>query len=294
MSASGADPAAPRIPRADATWSGHVAAVIVGALVATSVSACGGSSKQNDAGPPPSPPVKSQTVLVPFQLTSVYKLEQDGDGDFTATASFYDATRTWDLFGAGGGVELTGGDAVYCDGLPLDTKTTTQVGGLVGVEYSRTIPKGKTAYRFELRRPEYDETLYVDVAVPEPFQIVTGPFAVTLASGSMNLAWQPITTQGATMTIIAVHKTGTCGYAVITDETVIRDALPDTGSVSLTPTDFATPQNNAACVDDIRVERRLAQQSGGHTTVGGFDVSGAADIRIGLVHRETTSVTVTP
>jgi hypothetical protein len=238
--------------------------------------------------------VKSTTLVVPVQLISVYKLEQDGDSDFAAKASFYDATRAWDLFGAGGGVELTGGDAVYCDGLPLDTKTTTQVGGLVGLEYSSTIPKGKTAYRFELRRPEYDETIYADVAVPEPSQIVTGPVAVTLASGSMNLVWQPITAQGGTMTIIAVHKTGTCGYAVITDEMVIRSALPDTGGVSLAPTDFATPQNNAACVDDIQVERRLAQQSGGHTTVGGFEVSGAADIRIGLVHRETTSVTVTP
>jgi hypothetical protein len=137
--------------------------------------------------------VKSQTVVAPFQLINVYKLEQDGDSDFTATASLYDATRIWDLFGAGGGVELTGRHAIYCDGLPLSTKTTTRVGGLVGVEYSSTIPKGKTAYRFELRRPEYDETIYVDVVVPEPFRIVTGPFAVTLASGSMNLAWQPIT-----------------------------------------------------------------------------------------------------
>jgi hypothetical protein len=238
--------------------------------------------------------VKSQALVVPFQLISVYKLEQDGDGDYVAKASFYDETRAWDLFGAGGGVQLTGGDAVYCDGLPLDTQTTSQVGGLVGLEYSRTIPKGKLAYRFELRRPEYDETIYVDVAVPEPFQFVTGPFAVTPASGSMVLAWQPITARGATMTIIAVHKTGTCGYAVYTTQTVIRSDMPDTGSISFTPTDFATPQNNAPCVDDIRVERRLAQQSGGHITVGGVELPGVADIRIGVVHGETTSVTVTP
>ena len=39
---------------------------------------------------------------------------------------------------------------------------------------------------------------------------------------------------------------------------------------------------------------RALVATSGHMTVGGFEVSGAADIRIGLVHRETTSVTVTP
>ena len=61
------------------------------------LSACGSDGSGKTA-----PPTQSNTVAVPFQITTVYALEQKGDTDPIARARYYDVTQVLDVWGNAG------------------------------------------------------------------------------------------------------------------------------------------------------------------------------------------------
>jgi hypothetical protein len=193
----------------------------------------------------PAPPTESSTIVVPYQITTQYSLEQDGDNDLTARARYYDSLQFFDWFGNEGTIELSPGDHAYADGKPLDIETKSTLAGKLRVDYSQTIATGKDAYTFELRRPN-DEAVRCQVPAPEPMEVSasdTVAFAV--------LSWKPVL-EGATVEVeLATDQVG-CGPAVLVGP--IATNVADEGRYQFDPLPYRSADHE--CTYGVAVRRR--------------------------------------
>lgn len=195
------------------------------------------------------PPTQSDTVKVPFQITTVYALEQLEDGDYTARARYYDVLQTWDWAGNAGTIALSPGDAAFADGTRLDVETRTETLGTLRVDYSQTIPKGKRSYPFELRRPK--ETISASILPPTPFTLTVVDNWDGRRGTGVSIAWEP-PVEGATVMILA--KTETAGCALFEEGGLTLQPVQDVGKF-----DWATAESfrqEHDCPFEITVERR--------------------------------------
>lgn len=210
-------------------------ALVVAAL---SLSACGSDGQGKTA-----PPTQSDTVEVPFQITTVYALEQVGDTDPIARARFYDAAQVFDVWGNAGTIALSPGDAAFADGKQLDIETRTEVLGTLRIDYSQTIAKGKESVLFELRRP--GESIEADVPAPEPFTVV----AEDSGGGLVHIEWSPVQ-KDSKVTVLLVAKNG----CALFDKGTLANTVDDRGSHTWSAESFRSTTKD--CEFDIQVERR--------------------------------------
>ncbi len=188
------------------------------------------------------PPTASSSVNNPFQLTTVYTLEDDGTGgDYVARARYYDALGLFDIWGNVGSVALSGGDLAFVDSTPLDTETRLDVGGAKRVDYSHKIGRGKPSYVFELRRPN-DEVYSATIPAPsQPLVVETKSDPV----GTITAKWTPVPDAN----LIARATSDVCSTSVETpDGNRERDMGASTVRVRYTA--------GQQCTVELTIERR--------------------------------------
>lgn len=213
--------------------SGTAPSFFVGSVAALSfafASGCGSDGSGNVA-----PPTQSSTVEVPFQITTVYALEQKGDADPIARARYYDAAQVLDIWGNAGTLALSPGDGAYADGKKLDIETRTEALGTLRVDYSQTIPKGKPSYAFELRRPQ--ETISATIPAVEAFTLQTDEFA----PGQFRIEWSPIQ-KGAKVSVVVVAKSA----CAVFEEGMIESNADDRGMTTGLRSPFARRRRTAS------------------------------------------------
>jgi hypothetical protein len=247
----------------------------------------------------PPPPKKSETVSVAsIQLRMLYALESVGEGDLTATATFWDtlaglddATTGFDLAQNGGAVELSGGDTLYIDQEPSDMTVETATVLHRSVVYSRTVPKGKASYTFELRRAN-GEVISTEVPTAAPFRITTAPLRGAAVPGVFALSWAPFDPSATAVSIYATAHTEEPGCALFQDTTLAQGRV-DAGSISIFAASL-TAGVTTDCHYEITVERRHISQTVAKTRIAGVDVPSLNDVRIVASHKEKTTLTLTP
>lgn len=151
----------------------------------------------------PKDPTPSESVEVPYRLTTYYALEQTEDDDYTARARFYDALQFFDWAGNAGTLALTGGDAAYADGIHLAKETRTSHGTGQRVDYSAFIPAGKGEYLFEFRRGNGD-VIEAKIPAPENFDITQ----VTDNGYRAEIKWEPAVKDAKVTLTIDTEDTG--------------------------------------------------------------------------------------
>lgn len=235
--------------------------------------ACG-----SDGSGKAAPPTQSSTVEVPFQITTVYALEQKGDTDPTARARYYDAAQVLDIWGNAGTLALSPGDAAYADGKQLDVETRTETLGTLRVDYSQTIPKGKPNYLFELRRPK--ETISATIPAPEAFTVAAKEYA----PGQIEITWAP-TLKDARVSLVAVAKDA----CAVLEKGTIEHKITDDGRSLWSAESFRSPDRD--CTFDIEVERRVRTAAPSLWKKGSTQLP-ANRVDVELVRTETVSVTL--
>lgn len=203
------------------------------------LSACG-----SDGSGKAAPPTQSNTVEVPFQITTVYALEQKGDTDPIARARYYDVTQVLDIWGNAGTIALSPGDAAYADGKQLDIETRTETLGTLRVDYSQTIPKGKPSYLFELRRPK--ESISATIPAPDAFAVK----ATEYSPGVVRIDWAPVKKNAKISVLLAALN----GCALF-EKGALVNTVDDTGTYTWTAETYRSPSQD--CEFEIQVERRF-------------------------------------
>lgn len=229
----------------------------------------------------------SSSVEVPFQITSVYALEQADDGDLVARARYYDALQTFDWTGNAGTIALAPGDAAFADGVHLATETRTETLGVLRVDYSQTIPKGKAAYVFELRRPS--ETISASIPAPTPLTLTIVDNAAKGGTG-VTLSWEP-KVAGAKVSITA--KTESAGCALFDEGTLTLQPEDDTGAYQWPQAESFRSNDTRTCTFDVTVERRERTIQPARWRKGKLDVP-TNGVHAEAVRRTTGRVTLRP
>lgn len=244
-------------------------------LVSTCVvaSACG-----SDGSGKASPPTQSSTVEVPFQITTVYALEQKGDSDPTARARYYDAAQVFDVWGNAGTIALSPGDAAYADGKKLDIETRTEVLGTLRVDYSQVIPKGKPSYVFELRRP--DEVISANIPAPEAFTLEVDEYA----PGLVKIDWSPVQ-KDAKVSVLLVAKNG----CALFDKGALANTVDDTGTYTWVAESFRSSTKD--CDFEIQVERRFRSTAPARWKKGSTEIP-TNGVHVEGLRIETVSLTL--
>jgi hypothetical protein len=230
------------------------------------------------AGCEPAPPTPSDQIVVPYQFNLEFSLEHEPDADYTARARLYDIAQAYDVLGNAGTIELTGGDAVFADGTELDIETRTTFLGTLRVDYSQTVPFGKGAYPFELRRPD-DEQIAAEIPIPDPFDVV-GLGDVAWDEPGRDLTWTPVI-PGATIDI-AIRALDEGCLTVLGGEEwghVILN-LQDTGAYRLETDVYHSTERD--CPFELRMTRRYVHGVPGTWHVEGTDLPANDVWAIGL------------
>lgn len=221
------------------------------------------------------PPTQSNTVEVPFQITTVYALEQKGNADLTARARYYDALQTLDVYGNAGTIALSPGDAAFADGQHLSVETRTQTLGALRVDYSHTITPGKPSYLFELRRPK--ETISATIPAPEAF---SGTVTET-SPGSVKIDWAPVS-KNAKVSILLIAKNG----CALFDKGAIANNMMDGGTYTWEASTFRSKTQD--CDFEIQIERRT------QTTAASKWKKGTTELPANIVNVELVRTELIP
>ncbi len=229
------------------------------------------------------PATESSTVENPYQLTTVYALEQLDDGpDYVARARYYNAAEILDIWGNVGTIALSPGDAAYVDDVRLDIETRTNTLGTLRVDYSQKVPKKKPSYRFELRRPDGDVYAATIPAPPPPLDVKLD----TASSTEVTASWSAL----PDAQITAQMKSDTCAVQMRAEPPVDGKRDVDTGrrtfSVSLSA-------NQASCRVEITIERRAKTSVTGSWTKNGRGQPVPPSVWSETVERAVRDVTVT-
>lgn len=237
------------------------------------LSACGSDGSGKTA-----PPTQSNTVAVPFQITTVYALEQKGDTDPIARARYYDVTQVLDVWGNAGTIALSPGDAAYADAKQLDIETRTAVLGTLRVDYSQTVPKGKPSYLFELRRP--NETISATIPAPEAFVLN----ASESAPGLVRIEWAPVK-KDAKVTVQLVTKND----CALLEKGALASTVDDTGAYTWSAESYRSSTKD--CEFEIQVERRSRTTVSSRWKKGSTELPANA-INVELLRTETKIITL--
>ena len=224
------------------------------------------------------PPTQSSTVEVPFQITTVYALEQKGDSDPIARARYYDVTQALDVWGNAGTIALSAGDAAYADGKKLDIETRTELLGTLRVDYSQTVPKDKPSYLFELRRP--NETISATIPGNEALALKV----VEFPRGVVTIDWGP-PKKGAKVSVLLIAKNG----CTLFGKEAIADNVDDPGTTTWSAE--SSRSSTKDCEFEIQVERRVRSAAHARWKKGATELP-TTDVSFELVRTEVAPVTL--
>lgn len=194
------------------------------------------------------PPTQSNTIETPFQINTLYALEQTDDGEVTARARFYDVLQAFDWSGNAGTIALSPGDTAWADGKPLDVETRTEIAGALRVDYSQKIPKGKALSVFELRRP--NETITASIPAPEPLTVTVTDHGIT----GVSIAWTPVVKDAKVLVLL---KTTSQGCALFSESGLTPTSIPDAGAYEWRNADQFRSNDTRQCSYVVTVERRV-------------------------------------
>jgi hypothetical protein len=235
----------------------------------------------------PPPPTPSDAIVVPYQFNLEFALEQDQalEGTYTARARLYDIAQAYDVLGNAGTIELTGGDAVYADGIELDIETRTVIGPTLRVDYSQDLAAGQDAYVFELRRPD-DERIEATIPTPHPFDVAE-PGEIAWEDPWADLTWGPVV-PGATVDLHIRPLDDGCLTVIGGDVGDVALGLDDTGAYRMDTNVYHSPDHD--CTYELILARRFVEAVPGTWHRSGNELPANDVWAIGLHTVRTTFV----